>query len=44
MSASHCTGNTIAGTMTLSGIQGSVALNYQGDCTPVPARSRDGDL
>ena len=36
MSASHCSGNTIAGTMTLSGIQGSVAFDYQGDCTPVP--------
>lgn len=36
MTSSHCSGNTIAGTMTLTGRHGAVALDYQGDCTPVP--------
>ena len=34
MSAVHCSGDHIAGTMTLTGSRGTVTLRYEGDCTP----------
>ena len=36
MTSAHCSGNSIAGTMTFDGRHGSVMVAYQGDCTPVP--------
>jgi hypothetical protein len=34
MSALHCSGDHIAGLMTLGGMFGEVTISYEGDCTP----------
>jgi hypothetical protein len=34
MSALHCSGDHIAGLMTLDGTFGDVTIRYEGDCTP----------